>query len=229
MKTAKSESYRVKKIAGIGIFAALAIVVSFATSYIKILHLSLDAGDVVIVLASFIWGPVSGVAISAVSAAVGLVYSGTGPWGMLMDFCSSATFAFVASFVYMRRKSFKFAIIGLCSAVVLVCAVMMPLNILITPLYAPVSAESVIEQIPVLLLPFNFAKGLFNGGVVLLIYKPLIKTMRRAGLVPTEERDVRIDTDKKQAGGISRNSLIALIAGGVTVIVAVIILVILAN
>ena len=36
-----------KKLAGAGIFAALAIAVSFATSFIKIGYLSLDAGDII--------------------------------------------------------------------------------------------------------------------------------------------------------------------------------------
>ena len=39
----------VKLVAGVGIFAALAIIVSFATSFIRVQFLSLDAGDIVIV------------------------------------------------------------------------------------------------------------------------------------------------------------------------------------
>ena len=74
MNTKKNNT---KLLAGIGVYAALAIVVSFATSFIKIGYLSLDAGDIVIVLASFIYGPVAGVAISLVSSLVSMMYSGT--------------------------------------------------------------------------------------------------------------------------------------------------------
>ena len=175
---------KLKFVTGVGIFAALAIIVSFATSFIKIQFLSLDAGDIVIVLASFIYGPVSGIAISAISAFVSFFNSGTGPWGMLMDFVSSAVFAFVASAVYSQRRSFKWAIIGIYASVVAVTLVMIPMNILITPIYTNQPTSVIIKFIPTLLLPFNLFKALFNGGAVLLIYKPLVRGMRAAKLIP---------------------------------------------
>ena len=174
----------VKLISGVGIFAALAILVSFATSFIKVQFLSLDAGDVIIVLASFIYGPLSGVAISAVSALVSFAYSGTGPWGMLMDFVSSAVFAFVASALYQKRRSFKWAIIGIYTSVLAVALIMIPMNILVTPIYTGAPTAMIIKLIPTLLLPFNLFKTLFNGGVVLLVYKPLVKGLRAAKLIP---------------------------------------------
>lgn len=178
------KKFNAKLVTGVGIFAALAIIVSFATSFIKIQFLSLDAGDIVIVLASFIYGPLYGIAISAVSALVSFMYSGTGPWGMLMDFVSSAVFAFVASALYSRRRSFKWAIIGIYASVFAVALVMIPMNILVTPIYTGAPTPVVIKLLPTLLLPFNLFKALFNGGAVLLIYKPLVKGMRAARLIP---------------------------------------------
>ena len=93
----------VKLVAGVGIFAALAIIVSFATSFIRVQFLSLDAGDIVIVLASFIYGPLAGVIISAISSLVSFFYSGTGPWGMLMDFVSSATLVSIILLFLVHR------------------------------------------------------------------------------------------------------------------------------
>ena len=186
-----AKNNRVKLISGVGIFAALAIIVSFATSFIKVQFLSLDAGDIVIVLASFIYGPISGVAISAVSALVSFTYSGTGPWGMLMDFVSSAVFAYVASAIYFRRRSFKSAIIGIYASVLATALVMIPMNILVTPIYTGAPTPVVIKLLPTLLLPFNLFKALFNGGAVLLIYKPLVKGMRAARLIPPTKDENR--------------------------------------
>lgn len=183
MKT-RRKNERIKLIAGIGIFAALAIIVSFATSFIKVQFLSLDLGDVIIVLASFIYGPVSGVLISLVSSLVSFLYSGTGPWGLLMDFVSSAAFALVAAFIYKRKKTFIFAIVGIYTAVAVVTAVMVPLNILITPLYTGAPTEYILKLLPILLLPFNLTKALLNGGIVLVLYKPLVRAMRAARLIP---------------------------------------------
>lgn len=216
----RNKKEHLKVLTGVGIMAALAIVVSFATSFIKIGYLSLDAGDIIIVLTSFIYGPIAGIAISLVSSLVSMLYSGTAFWGMLMDFFSSAIFSFTASFIYTRKKSFNMAVIGIYTAVLVTAALMMPLNILITPLYTPVTTEFVLMQIPVLLLPFNFLKCLFNGGAVLLIYKPLVRALRTAKLVS-------IPASNKNQEGRS-NTLMSVILGSVTVILAAALLVVLA-
>ena len=214
-----------KKLAGAGVFAALAIAVSFLTSFIKIGYLSLDAGDIIIVLASFIYGPGVGVAISLVSSIVGL-YNGTMWWGAFMDFASSAVFSFTASFIYSRRKTFNFAIIGIYSAVIAVILVMMPLNILITPLYMPVSVEFVLREIPRLLLPFNFAKAVFNGGSALLLYKPLVRVLRKSGFASPTDKAFSVSNEQK-IFGLSKNTFITLIVGGLSVILATVGLIIL--
>ena len=216
----RNTNYNLRMIAGIGIFAALAIVVSFATSFLKIGYLSIDAGDIIIVLASFIYGPVSAVVISLISSAVGMAYSGTMFWGAFMDFCSSATFALTASLIYSYRKNFASAIVGIYSAVVVVCAVMMPLNILITPLYIPyATAEFVISEIPRLLLPFNLVKALFNGGAVLLLYKPIVRAMRKAKLAPLGRNSAVTNGKTDSAQG--HKNLFSLFIGGVTLLVAI--------
>ena len=209
----------VKKLAGAGVFAALAIAVSFVTSFIKIGYLSLDAGDIIIVLASFIYGPGVGVAISLVSSLAGM-YSGTMWWGAFMDFASSAIFSFTASFIYSRRKTFNFAIIGIYSAVIAVTLLMMPLNILITPLYMPVSVEFVLSEIPRILLPFNFTKAMFNGGMALILYKPLVRVLRRSGFASPADKAFSVSNNQKILG-LSKNTFITLVVGGLSVILAI--------
>lgn len=212
----KNSFFSVRNLTGVGIFAALAAVVSFATSFLKVDFLSLDMGDIVIVLASFIYGAPAGVAISAIASLVGFLYSGTGPWGLLMDFCSSAFFAFVAAFIYSRRRDFKSAIIGIAAAVLSTTALMMPLNILITPLYTGAPTAAVISLIPALLLPFNFVKTLLNGSVALLIYKPVVRAMRAAKLAPPSRGE-----EKPRGEGKARPTVMALVLGGAALLVAV--------
>ena len=204
-------------IAGVGIFSALAAVVSFLTSFLKIGFLSIDVGDVVIVIASFIYGPIAGVAVSLISAAASFLYSGTGFWGFIMDFASSAAFVFVASFIYSRKRDFKSAIIGIGVSVITTTAFMIPMNILITPLYTKAPTEYVISLIPTLLLPFNFAKTLLNGAAALVIYKPLVRAMRAARLAPPSKSE----PSEKPANPSRRPTVMALIVAAVAVAVAV--------
>ncbi len=208
-------------LAGVGIFSALAAVVSFLTSFLKVGFLSLDAGDIVIVIASFIYGPVSGVVVSLISALASFLYSGTGFWGFLMDFASSAAFVFVASFIYSRKRDFKSAVIGIGVSVVTTTALMMPLNILITPIYTGASAGYVITLIPVLLLPFNFAKTLFNGAASLLIYKPLVRAMRAAKLAPPSKSEPKTVATSKS----HRPTVMSIVLGLAAIVVAIIVLV----
>ena len=212
----KNKNYT-RMIAGVGIFSALAAVVSFLTSFLKIGFLSIDVGDVVIVIASFIYGPVAGVAVSLISAAASFLYSGTGFWGFIMDFASSAAFVFVASFIYSRKRSFKSAIIGIGVSVITTTAFMIPMNILITPLYTKAPTEYVISLIPTLLLPFNFAKTLLNGAAALVIYKPLVRAMRAARLAPPSKSE----PSEKPANPSRRPTVMALIVAAVAVAVAV--------
>ena len=50
-----------------------------------------------------------------------------------------------------------------------------------------VDTAQVIQLIPTLLLPFNFAKSVLNAGVVLALYKPLVTALRAAKLLPKSE------------------------------------------
>ena len=193
-KSNQKKTLDVKRLVGMAMFAALAYVVGFATSWAKVAHLTFDAKDAVITLAAFIYGPVSAVVISFITALIEtltLTLTVTFWHGFLMDFASSATFAFVASIIYKNKRSLSGAILGFALATVITTGVMLGLNILMTPLYmkqlgVPMDAAAVIKQIPGLLLPFNFAKALMNSAIAMVLYKPVSQAMRRAGLVKGE-------------------------------------------
>lgn len=228
----KNKNYT-RLIAGVGIFSALAAVVSFLTSFLKVGFLSIDVGDVVIVIASFIYGPVAGVAVSLVSASASFLYSGTGFWGFLMDFLSSAAFVFVASFIYSRKRDFKSAIIGIGVSVITTTAFMMPLNRLITPLFLKTfmgndlqaATDYVVSLLPTLLLPFNFAKTLLNGAAALLIYKPIVRAMRAAKLAPPSKSEPR----EKASVPSHRPGVMSAVIGIGAVVIAVVIFVLIST
>ncbi len=193
-RAGRSKSVDVKRLVGMSMFAALAFAVGFATSWAKVAHLSFDAKDAVITLAAFIYGPISAIVISLITAIIEslvLTMSVTFWHGLLMDFVSSATFALTATLIYNKKRSFGGAILGFASAPVVTTAIMLGLNILITPLYmkqlgVPMTAMGVVEQIPTLLLPFNFAKALMNSALAMVLYKPISQAMKKAGLAKGE-------------------------------------------
>lgn len=207
----------IKKIVGMALFSALAYAVTFIFR-IPVQFLTFDAKDAVLTIAAFIYGPIAGIIMSAIPALIEFVSIGssTGPWGLLMNFASSACFCCTASLIYKFKRSFSGAIIGIYAAVIATTAFMIPMNILVTPLFLHQPRQIVIEYIPKLLLPFNFAKALMNAAITLFIYKPVSVAMKRAGFISG-----RIET------GFNKKSVITLVAGGVTLIAAVVIFIIL--
>ena len=217
MKQKNSEL--LKKICGIGVFAALAYITTFICQFIPKFagFLSLDAKDAIIAISAFIFGPVVGPIISLIVAFIEFItISETGPWGFLMNFASSAVFSLTASLIYKFRKSFNGAIIAFAAATVTTTAVMLMLNPIIVPLYSGAPREVVIDMLPTVLLPFNFAKTLMNSAIAMLLYKPIINAMRASRLIPRSEFKTEFN----------KTSVLTLIIGGVSLLCAVIILII---
>ena len=92
-----------KKLVGMAMFAALAYSVTFVFR-IPVMFLTFDAKDAIIIIASLIYGPVSGIIISLTVALIELItISGTGVYGFIMNFASSAVFSAVAALVYKYK------------------------------------------------------------------------------------------------------------------------------
>ena len=212
----RNSNIDMKKIVGMAMFSALAYGVTFVFR-IPVSFLTFDAKDAILTIAAFMYGPVAAVIMSLIPALIELItISGTGGWGFLMNFASSACFSCTASLIYKYRRSFNGAIIALYASVAATTAFMMLMNILVTPVYMGVPRSAVIDLIPSLLLPFNFAKALMNAAITMLIYKPVSVAMKRAKLIKGKI-DMRFN----------KNSVITLVAGAVTLAAAIVIFVIL--
>ena len=72
--------------------------------------------------------------------------------------------------------------IGLCFGVITMVVAMLLWNYIITPFYMGVSRETVAGMLMSVFLPFNLVKGGINAGLTLLLYKPVVGALRKAGL-----------------------------------------------
>ena len=223
MRTNKNELNTTKRLVGIAVFSAFAYVVALVCQVIPQIagFLSLDFKDAVIAMASFIYGPISAVSIAFIVALIELIFgfSGTGWYGFIMNFVSSAVFSLVASFIYRKFKSINGALASFVAAVISTTSVMLLLNIFITPLYMrqigiPLDSAGVINMIPKILLPFNLSKTLLNSALAMVLYKPVAVAMRRIGFA--------VGSSKKMS--FNRSSVIILAVGAVFIAAAVILL-----
>ena len=162
-------------------------------------------------IAAFIYGPSAAITMALIPALIEFItISDTGFWGLLMNFVSSAAFSFTASLIYKYKRSFNGAIIGIYAAVIATTAIMIPMNIFVTPIYMGVPRQAVINLLPTLLVPFNFAKSLMNAAITMLIYKPVSLAMKRARLIPGKV-DVKFN----------KQSVIMIVAGVFTLAAAI--------
>lgn len=214
-------SQKIKKMSATAMFCALA----FVLTYIKIpvMFLSLEVKDAAIVLTTLLFGPLSGLFLAVVVPLLELVtHSTTGVYGFVMNVLSSVTFSMVTGLIYKYKKSFYGAIVGLCSGVASVTAVMLLANLLITPHYMGVAVADVAALIPKVLLPFNFIKATLNGAIVLLLYKPLSMTLKKTGFLVSAGG---ADPSERKKSGV-RSLLVtvcslAIIAGALAVVLFV--------
>lgn len=135
--------------------------------------LEYDPADVPILIGTFAFGPVSGLLLTLVVSLVqGLTVSaGSGPWGILMHFLATGSMAFFSGLVYRKLHTIKGAIISLALGALTMTAVMIPLNLLITPIYTGASVRIVAGMLLPAIIPFNAIKSVINCVITFIVYK----------------------------------------------------------
>ena len=176
-----------KTITSLAMLTGIAYVVMYLSKLMpSVMFLDFDFKDVVICIGGFTYGPMAAAVISILVSAIELItISATGIIGFIMNVLATCSFCCTACFIYKKIHTKMGAVIGLACGVVCLVAVMLMWNYLITPLYMTgYSRADVAALLPTLFLPFNLAKGGMNMAATLLLYKPVVTAMRKAGLVP---------------------------------------------
>lgn len=197
------EKITIRYVACMAMFAALSFVAVLLTKWIPPVEgfLSYEPKDTLIVIAGFIFGPVSCVILSVlVSLIEFLTISSTGPWGLLMNVLASCAFSVPAAWIYTKKRTQKGAILGLGVAVLSMAACMVAWNYIVTPYYMSMGDITDVEakrkivggMLASVFLPFNLIKGGINAGLAMLLYKPIVDALRGAGLVaPSQNKKSR--------------------------------------
>ena len=174
-----------RNMAVIAMFSAVSFVAVLISRIIPDVagFLSYDPKDAVIVIAGFIMGPMASVAISVIVSFIEMItISSTGPYGFLMNVVSTCAFAVPAAWFYKKNHSQKGAVIGLVFSVVVLVICMAIWNYVVTPYYMGVERQMVADMMMTVFVP-NLAKGGINAGLALILYRPIVGSLRKAGLV----------------------------------------------
>ena len=179
------KKFTTKELTTLAMITAIAYVLVCTVRIPVVLFLKYEPKDVIITIGGFLMGPSAVLISSCVVAFIEMfTISDTGIIGCIMNFLSTCSFAFVAAAIYKKNHTIKGAIAGLAAGTVFMVSAMMLWNYLITPLYMTGTSRSDIAGMLLpMFLPFNLLKAGLNSSITLLLYKPLVNGLRRAGLV----------------------------------------------
>ncbi len=172
-----NQKIAVKKISTLGVMAALSIALAFFIHipFPPAPFLEYDPADIPIFIVSFIFGPWWGIAITViVSILQGLTVSaGSGLYGILMHVFATSAFVIVSGLVYKHNRSVLGSVMALALGCLSQAFIMIPLNLIFTPMFMGAPVEAVLEMILPIILPFNLMKAGINAVVTGLLFKHL--------------------------------------------------------
>ncbi|MDO4563787.1 MAG: ECF transporter S component [Clostridia bacterium] len=135
--------------------------------------LEYDPADIPIFITTFALGPLAGLCVTVIAALVqGLtVSSSSGVSGILMHIISTGSFVLVAGNIYKTSRTMRTAVLSLSVGVLAATAIMLPANLIITPLFMGVGIDAVVQMLVPIILPFNLLKFTLNAALTLVLYK----------------------------------------------------------
>lgn len=196
----KNKKVNAKKMAQIGMLSAIAVVLMlfeiplpFAPPFYEI-----DFSEVPVLIGCFSMGPMAGVIIELLKIVLNLCINGTMTAGVgeLANFLIGCALVLPASLIYKRKKTKKYALVGLVTGTVFMTVFGCFINAYVMlPTYAKafgMPIEALVEMgtavnanitdlltfVMFAVVPFNLLKGVLVSVIVFLIYKkisPILK------------------------------------------------------
>ncbi len=201
MYTLSRETWTTRNMVKISVLGVISMVLMFfdIPAFFAPGFLKIDLADLPALIGSFAMGPMAGVIVQLVKNLLSILVEGstTGGVGELSNFIVGGTFAYVAGFIYYRKKTFKNAVIGLTIGILAMTILATISNyFVIFPLYAKIfgwpmekiigmgsSVNRFVVDYKSLILfsvvPFNLLKGSIVSSVTLLIYKKVSPILHR--------------------------------------------------
>ena len=140
-----------------------------------------DFADIPILIASFAYGPLSGIIVTALASAIqAFVLGQDGLMGFSMHMLSTGALILTAGIIYRKDRTKKGAIIGLIAGVIMMTVVMCFANYILDPIFYGMPKEAVAELIVPAIIPFNLSKAGLNAIITFFIYKRISGLIHKA-------------------------------------------------
>ncbi len=188
---------KTKKMTTVALLCALSYIAMFMSRFLPPLFatfpfLKYDPKDAIIVIGGFLYGPLAAFTISLIVSVLEMIsVSGTHIMGCIMNIASTCAFSCTAAVIYKKYRSLKGGSVGLVLGTLCTVATMLVLNYILTPLYTGMPRQAVAKLLIPAILPFNLIKCILNSALVMLIYKPVVKILRRSGILEPSQTNAK--------------------------------------
>lgn len=163
----------------------MAMLIAISIALVSLIHfpifpaapyLEYDPADVPIIIGTFAFGPVEGIAITIITSIIqGMTVSAaSGPYGIIMHIIATGTYVLVAGSIYSLDKTKKNAIKAMALGTLAMVFVMSFANFAMRPVFLGIPVEALIKLLPVF-VGFNFIKAGGNSLITYFIYKKISK------------------------------------------------------
>ncbi len=198
----KDSSVKIRKLAFIGMFSAIAAVLMFLEFPLPFAppFYKLDFSEIPVLIGTFSFGPVTGVVCEFVKILVKTVIKGTSTAfvGELANFAIGCAFIIPAGIIYKLKKTRKNALIGLCAGTLVMTLAGCFINAYVMlPTYAaafhmPIDAlvemgtavnknvTNLFTFVMLCVAPFNLVKGIVDSLLTFFLYKHISRLIKSA-------------------------------------------------
>ncbi len=147
--------------------------------------LEYDMGDIPVILSTLFLGvPHGSFVLVFVSVIQSLTVSAASSWqGFIMHVISTGCYIIILKLFLRRNDSTKRLVLGVLCATAGLTVIMIPLNLIFTPLYLHTTVEAVAELLLPAIIPFNLIKGIINSVLTVALYKPLKEGLKKSKLL----------------------------------------------
>lgn len=165
-----------RKLAVMAMLVAVSVVLVYGVHFPlfpSAAFLEYDPADIPILIGTFTYGPIAGLALTVVASAVQAltVSAQSGVYGFLMHVISTSALCISAGIIYKYKHTRLGAAIALLCGTLAMGLVMMLANHLITPYFMGVPTAVVDGMLLTVFLPFNLLKAGINSIVTFFVYK----------------------------------------------------------
>lgn len=124
----------------------------------------------------------------------------SGVYGIVMHIIATGTYALTAGTIFklarkhkpkshsISTRDFVFALFAVILGSIAMTLIMVPANLIVTPLFTGFSTQTIKGLLLPIIVPFNLIKAVINGTIALLLFKPMFSFANKFGFYNFDQK-----------------------------------------